>query len=96
MKLRELKHGPVSAWPPLFGGAYSRGDKFPVGEVGVLTKVEDARGGRGLRIQIEYEGRTWSGLMQWDGERPSTAKMVEVLARHLGKNLRELGDIEVD
>src|SRR5215831_8760481 len=42
MKLRELKHGPIFAWPPMFGGAYRAGDRFPVGEVGVLRAVEKA------------------------------------------------------
>ena len=96
MRLRELKHGPASAWPPAFGGAYERGDTFPVGEVGVLRAVEPARGMPGLHIEIEYAGRTWSGVMQWDGPEPSVAKVVEVLNRHRGQNLSELRDIELN
>lgn len=95
MKLRELKHGPVHAWPPMFGGAYRAGDRFPVGEVGVLRHVDTAKGMAGLRLEIEYEGRTWSGVMEWDGDDPAREKVRDVLRSYIGKDLRELRDIEL-
>jgi hypothetical protein len=95
MKLRDLKNGPLHAWPPMFGGSYGRGDTFPVGEVGVLRAVENARTGRGLRLEIEYAGRTWAGIMQWDGDEPSRDSVREVLGRHVGTDLRTLRDVEV-
>lgn len=95
MKLRELKHGPIHAWPPMFGGAYGRGDRFPVGEVGVLKAVDNAKGMPGLHFEIEYEGRTWSGIMRWDGDELSGGHLRDVLRRYVGKELHELRDIEV-
>ena len=95
MKLRELKHGPMHAWPPMFGGAYRPGDRFPVGEVGVLRHVDTAKGIPGLELEIEYEGRTWSGLMQWDGAEESRDKVRDVLRRYIGKDLHELRDIDL-
>jgi len=95
MKLRELKHGPIFAWPPMFGGAYRAGDRFPVGEVGVLRAVENAKVVPGLQLEIEYEGRPWSGILQWDGEEPSREKVKNALRRHIGEALHGLGVIEI-
>lgn len=95
MKLRELKRGPGHAWPPMFGGAYRAGDKFPVGEVGVLRNAENSKMFPGLDLEIEYEGRTWSGLMQWDGDEPSRDQVRNVLRRYIGRDLRELREIDL-
>lgn len=94
MKVRELRYGLMSAWPPTFGAAYGPGDTFPVGAVGTLKAVQPSRGMAGVHVQIEYEGRTWTGMMQWDGK-PSVKRMVVVLEQHVGEELRTLGDIEV-
>jgi len=34
--------------------------------------------------------------MQWNGEKPSVARVVEALGRHVGKGLRGLGSLELD
>jgi len=95
MKLRELKHGPIHAWPPMFGGSYGPGDRFPVGEVGVLRHVDTAKRMPGLHLEIEYEGRTWSGVMQWDGDDATREKVRDILRRYIGKDLSALRDIEL-
>ncbi len=95
MKLRELRHGPISSWPPMWGGSYGRGDRFAIGEVGTLKAVEPARGMPGLHIEIEFEGRTQSGIMQWEGNNPPMERVIEVLRRHIGQELRGLGEIEL-
>lgn len=94
MKLRELRQGPMSAWPPTFGGAYGAGGQVPVDGVGTLKAVEPSRGRAGVHVAIEYEGRTWTGMMQWDGK-PSVKRMVVVLELHVGEELRTLANIEV-
>ena len=94
MKLWELKHGPGHAWPPMFGGSYLPGWRFPTGEEGVLSVVENAKGMPGLHLEIEYEGHTFSGIMQWDGD-PSPDQVRNILRNYIGKDLRELRDIEV-
>lgn len=98
MKLRDLRHGRgdvASSWPPGFGGAYAAGDKFPLGEVGKLTKVEPSKLVPGVTVHIEYENRSWSGIMQWNGE-PSVERVVEILSRHVGAGLQGLGNVELD
>jgi hypothetical protein len=99
MRLRDLKHGRgdvASSWPPGFGGAYTAGGKFPVGEVGKLTKVEPSKVVPGVTVHIEYENRSWSGIMQWNGEKPSVERVVEILSRHIGEDLRGLGNLEFE
>ena len=99
MKLRDLRHGRgdvASSWPPGFGGAYTAGDKFPLGEVGKLTNVEPSKLVPGVTVHIEYENRSWSGIMQWNGEEPTVERVVEVLSRHIGEDLRGLGNLELD
>ncbi len=99
MRLRDLRHGRgdvAASWPPQFGGAYQSGDRFPVGEVGMLTKVEPAKLVPGVEVHITYENRSWSGIMQWNGEKPSVERVVEILGRHVGKDLRGLGNLELD
>jgi hypothetical protein len=99
MKLRDLRHGRgdvASSWPPGFGGAYAAGDKFPIGEVGKLTNVEPSERVPGVTVDIEYRNRSWSGIMQWNGERPTVERVVEVLSRHVGKDVRGLGNLELD
>ena len=90
MKLRELKHGPIHAWLPMFGGAYRPGDRFPVGEVGGLRDIDTAKGVPGLHLEIEYDGRTWSGLMQWDGAEESRDTVRDILRRYTGSRRRAL------
>jgi hypothetical protein len=50
----------------------------------------------GVTVHIEYGNRSWSGIMQWNGETPSIEKVVEVLSRHVGEDLRGLGNLELD
>ena len=99
MKLPDLKDGEgdiVHSWPPMFGGAYGRGDRFPVGEMGKLVKVEAAKVVHGVEVHVEYEGRTWSGILTWNGEKPSIARVVAVLGGHVGEDLAGLGSVELD
>ena len=99
MKLRELRHGRDNigpSWPPQFSGGYEGAEKFPVGEVGTLTRVAPAKLVRGVHVHIKYEGRQWSGMMQWNGEQPSVEKVIETLTRHVGEDLRGLGNVDLD
>lgn len=99
MKLRELRHAGkdvASSWPPGLGGWYRAGDKFPIGEQGKLTKVERSKMRRGVTIHVEYEGRSFSGVITWNGEKPTVQKVIEVLNRHVGEDLKGLGNIDLD
>jgi len=96
MKIRNLKRksgqAVVSVWPPQWAGSYGPGDKFAVGEVGVLTSVK--RLPDRLSLTIKYEGREHSGSLQWDAP-PSLDDMEKVLKAHLGEPIKAIGDLDV-
>lgn len=99
MRLRDLKHGRddvASSWPLQFGGALGRDAKFPYGETGKLVGVEAAKLIRGVEVHVEFEGHVWSGAIEWNGERPSVERVIEILRGHIGENLVGLGNIELD
>ena len=82
----------VSVWPPKWGGSYGAGDKFVIGEGGVLVSVK--RLGDRLSLTIKHEGREHSGSLQWDAP-PSLDEVEKVLTAHLGEPIRDIGDLEV-
>jgi hypothetical protein len=69
---------------------------IPLGEVGRLTKAEPSKLVPGVTVHIEYRNRSWSGIMQWNGEEPTVERVVEVLSRHIGEDLRGRGNLELD
>ena len=102
MRLRDhpkMKWHGLLSWPPQWGGSYGPGQKFAIGEVGVLKDVHlreafvsmPAR----LNLVIEYEGGTHSGLLLLDD--PS---FMEPLCRRLreciGLPIHEIGNSEID
>jgi len=76
------------------GGSYRAraGDTFAMGDQGVLVTVE--RQEDHLALTIEHEGRTQSGILQWDAP-PSLDDVEEVLQAHRGEPIRVIGDLEV-
>ncbi len=42
MKIRDLKHTPVSAWLPSWAASYQAGDVFPAQSSGPLARVRSA------------------------------------------------------
>ena len=96
MKVRDLKRKTdnvvVSVWPPMWGGSYGPGAKFPVGEQGVLTGVKAINGK--LSLTIKYDGRDHSGVLEWD-EPPTLAPLEAALKAHIGKTIKAVADVEI-
>lgn len=96
MKIRDLKRksseAVVRVWPPSWGGFYKPGDKFPMGEEGVLESVK--RIGDRLSLTIKYEGRDAVGSLQWDAP-PSLDNVEKALRANIGKPIKAIGDLEV-
>jgi hypothetical protein len=97
MKIRDLQRksgeAVVSVWPPQWGSWYKAGDKFAVGEEGVLKsfkRVEDR-----LSLTMEFEGREHSSSIKWD-EPPTLAAVEKVLQAHLEQLIKEISDMDVD
>jgi hypothetical protein len=98
MKIRNLKRKSgqaiYSVWPPKWGGSYEAGDKFALGDVGVLVSVKRL-GDDHLSLTIKYEGREHSAsLLQWDAP-PSLDEVEKVLKAHLGEPIKAIGDLDV-
>ncbi len=96
MKIRNLKRKSgqaiISVWPPLWTSSYGPGDKFPLGEEGVLKSVK--RRGDRLGLTMEYEGRECSGSLQWDAP-PSLDEVEKVLQACLGQPIKAIGDLDL-
>ncbi len=102
MRLRDhpkLKWYGLRSWPPLWGGSYGIGQKFAIGEVGVLKDVQFREAFVSmpprLNIVIEYEGGTHSALLLLED-----VSFMEPLYRRLreciGLRIHEIGDSETD
>ena len=96
MKMRHLtrKSGSavVSVWPPLWATFYSAGDRFAIGDEGVLQsvrRVEDR-----LSLTMKYDGREHVGSLQWTP--PPTLDAVEkTLKASVGETIKAIGDLDV-
>lgn len=96
MKIRNLKRKSgqaiISVWPPAWASSYGPGDKFAVGDEGVLKSVKrlDDR----LSLTMEYAGREHVGSLQWDAP-PSLDEVEKVLRAHLGLPIKAISDLDV-
>ncbi len=87
-------HG-VRNWPPQWGGAYSSGAKFPIGEEGVLKAVQYLETSCSIALAIDYEGRAYRGALFLDD--PSfLVPLYQSLSECIGQPIREIGDLEID
>ncbi len=90
MKLRELKHGEATVWPPQRVDSAGPGD--PSVEDGVLEGVE--RFGRQLLVRINIHGQRCTASLQWDPP-PAVGGVEVVLLASIGAQIRDLGDREL-
>ena len=97
MKLRDLRLGRASAWPPDWGGSYGRGDVFPQGDEGVLAGVRVGEPEGGLFVEMQYANRRYGAAILWDGppNAPTADEVAERLTSHVGKAIRDLYDVEI-
>lgn len=94
MKLRELTYQGFSVWPPQWASSYGPGDRFALGDEGVLTGVRVNAKERHLMLTMRWEGRENVGVLQWDG--PPDLKTVENLLKdQVGKSIRDVGNLDL-
>jgi len=94
MKIRQLKKGTASAWPPAWGSAYKEADVFPRGEEGDLAEVK--RCGARLMLTMTWKNKTYGPEeLAWD-EPPTVAQVERVLKANQGKPIQSIGDLEVE
>src|SRR5579885_3176862 len=91
----KLRWRGISTWPPQVGGAYGRGDEFPMLGDGVLEDVKilehDLVGPRRLGVTVAYGGRKYSGQVPVDDPEVVT-HLYAFLKTRVGRSLREIGD----
>jgi len=90
VKLRELKHGEATVWPPQRVDSAGPGD--PSVEDGVLEGVE--RFGRRLLVRINIHGHRRTASLQWDPP-PAVGDVEVVLLASIGAQIRDLGNREL-
>jgi len=93
MRIRQLKKGSASVWPPDWGSAYKGPEEFPRGEEGYLESV--VRHADGLMLTLKWKGKTYGPEpLVWDP--PPTVDEVEtVLSAHRGEPIQSISDLEV-
>ncbi len=94
MRLRDLKIGGASAWPPEFGGPYVGAEKLSSSDDATLKEVRLNPDGCTILLVFEEKGKRFTGDLYWD-EPPSPTSVLEVLTNALGEPLRDLHDLEV-
>lgn len=94
MRLRDLKLGVGSAWPPVWGSSYRGLQKFDPSDEATLVEARVGSDGPTVELVVEEEGTLFTGQLRWDGE-PDPTRVVEVLTGARGRALRDLPDLEV-
>ena len=98
MKLKDLKRGSRSAWPPSSDGPYNpsaAGPHWHQEPVGILTDAQPSAPGRGIRFMTEFEGRPYTYHLWWDAV-PGPDELAAALRRLAGTDAASLGDVEID
>lgn len=98
MRLRDLKHGQASVWPPSWGRWYDKDDHLPRPEDGVLAGARTKELDRGVvvvEVEMVYQGQGFITILRWDG--PPTAEVLATrLSAQIGRQIRELYDVDVE
>jgi hypothetical protein len=96
VKLRDysLMNGGAPNWPPLWMQSRIVGGKAMNGEVGVLIYVHAAADSRKCYVVIEDENENYTGTLVFDNAR-LCRQVADVLQQHLGRSIKEIGDLEV-
>jgi len=89
VRVREMKYRGFSCWPPEWAGK----DRW-LGGRGILREVKAISGTKLIRIDVEYEGKIFSGIIP-SGEKLSAA-LYQTLRSNLGKSLLAIGDLEIN
>lgn len=90
MKLRDLRHGQVTVWPPQWVDTAGSRDGVP--DDGVLDGLE--RFGQRLLLRINVQGNRRTASLVWDVP-PTVGDVEAVLLASIGSKVRDLGEREL-
>ena len=98
MQLRDhplMSFGGVTNWPPTWVHTRTIPTKREHGEIGILTGTifyEDLP--KRLFLLIDFEGERYMGALAFN-DRPFCKQLYLILQNHLGKSIKEIGDLDV-
>jgi len=89
VRIRDLKVNGFCCWPPEWAGK----DRW-LGEGGVLRDFRAVGSARHLRIDVEYAGKIFSGIIPV--EKNDLPALQRILSNHIGKSLLAIGDLDLN
>jgi len=95
----ELRKHPKVHWPPQWNGSCDPMTQFPVGEEGVLKKVQyltvDPSAAARVQLRMVHEGHEFWSFLQCD-DAIFLSQLYQKLKRCLGKPLRDVGSLTIE
>jgi hypothetical protein len=91
-----MRRGDISNWPPLWTqGTKGGGTTILRGEVGVLRYIHlAAQQSKKCYLVIEHNGQHYVGALLFD-DSAFCSQICTLLQQHLGRSIKEIGDLEV-
>ena len=98
MELRKhpfMSHGWLSQWPPEWQWIIGADDAHPVGEIGLLEKIDQSRvDPNACFLTMSHAGASYVGRLHFDHD-GFCHQICEVLQRHYGRPINEIGDLDI-
>jgi hypothetical protein len=80
-------------WPPMWSKTNKSGNKTITGELGILRQVNrTAKSTKRCYLTIEHERERYLGILVFNNP-ASCAKISAVLENHIGRSIKEIGDL---
>ena len=97
--MTELRRHPKLHWPPQWNGSCDPSTEFPVGEEGVLKKVQyltvDPNAAARIQFWAVHEGREFWSFLQCD-DAVFLSQLFQKLKHCVGKPLHEIGSLKIE
>jgi hypothetical protein len=97
VKLRDhplIRHPGGTSWPPVWTQRRIDGVKAVTGEDGILIDVHAATDSNQCNLIVEDENENYTGALLFDEEK-FCHEVADLLRQHIGKSIKDIGDLEV-
>ncbi len=92
MKVKDYKG--IADWPPMPGGAFRHGQKFPTDQKVLVTKVFPVVN-EVVTFTCKFDGAEHSYDLRLV-DKPTAEEFARLLQRHVGKTLEVFGEFRLD
>ena len=97
--MAELRKHPKVHWPPQWNGSCDASTQFPVGEEGVLKKVEyltvDPSAAARVHLRAVHEGHEFWSFLQCD-DAVFLSRLYQKLKSCVGKSISDIGSLKIE